>query len=549
MLAVILLLAGATPTYAQFLAGSTTTFTAAASNPQVRAQGITEVIGDQLFTVTGASTLNTAAATSATATLSVTYNGAITNAATTPGATLTNLNGTLGAAGIQVTFTGFAFTAGTTVLGWNVSGNTLNITMTVGAVGASTLTTTGATIAVHGVRVNASAATGSVTGSVTSAPSNVLFLTGFFNPLTVAIIAPGLNSSTTKVLVSTDATPFGNITSAGAAITAAPTTKISNCTIKAVPTTFTPLTGVTIGTTATNLLTGVSPIGIRIQEGFVGAFTTAAQEVAKSGTEATVGTRIQIDITGVPSQLTLAAPEQISNGALLTMNLVGGLGASPTTIDAKTGSTITFSYEVVAAAPAAGTPTTVDVPIWAFAGSLADVGTLGVTVHLAPISTVTTQSATAGILRFVDAPVTGTASIASCITALLYPFVTNKLGFDTGIAIANMGQDNKGTSSQSGSCTLTFWDGTTTGTTPTATTTLGPLTAGQSVTTLVSTAAAGFQGYAIAKCNFQFAHGFAIVVNGFGSTAGPSIGSVYLALVNNDTRSGTLTAGVESISQ
>ena len=39
--------------------------------------------------------------------------------------------------------------------------------------------------------------------------------------------------------------------------------------------------------------------------------------------------------------------------------------------------------------------------------------------------------------------------IDDCITTLLFPFVTNKAGFDTGIAITN-------TSKDAGSCTITY---------------------------------------------------------------------------------------------
>ena len=40
--------------------------------------------------------------------------------------------------------------------------------------------------------------------------------------------------------------------------------------------------------------------------------------------------------------------------------------------------------------------------------------------------------------------------IDDCVTTLLFPFVTNKAGFDTGIAITN-------TSSDAGSCTITYF--------------------------------------------------------------------------------------------
>ena len=47
-----------------------------------------------------------------------------------------------------------------------------------------------------------------------------------------------------------------------------------------------------------------------------------------------------------------------------------------------------------------------------------------------------------------------------CATSLLFPFMTNQLGFDTGIAIANTSTDPYGSNAatpQSGTCTLNFY--------------------------------------------------------------------------------------------
>ena len=52
-------------------------------------------------------------------------------------------------------------------------------------------------------------------------------------------------------------------------------------------------------------------------------------------------------------------------------------------------------------------------------------------------------------------------------------------------------------------------------------------------TNTVSALAPGFQGYAIAQCNFQFAHGFAFLEDGLGTGAGITMG--YLAGVIPDT--------------
>ena len=119
-----------------------------------------------------------------------------------------------------------------------------------------------------------------------------------------------------------------------------------------------------------------------------------------------------------------------------------------------------------------------------------------------------------------------------CTTSLLFPFVTNQLGFDTGIAISNTSTDPfgaAGATPQAGTCTLNFYgngaptpNNVTTANIPTGTTYATPL----------SSIAAGFQGYAIAQCAFQFAHAFVFITNGVGPNGGLSQG--YLANVIPD---------------
>jgi len=160
-------------------------------------------------------------------------------------------------------------------------------------------------------------------------------------------------------------------------------------------------------------------------------------------------------------------------------------------------------------------------------------GTGTINLSFAPTPTIpfsaTAGSAASGSLtipRFAD---TSTArnlvNVAICQTLLLFPFVTNQSGFDTGIAIANTSQDPVGTQTQAGTCTLTWYDGT--GKTPALTT--GSIAAGTVYTTLASTSASGFQGYMFALCNFQYAHGFAFVSD----IGARNLAMGYLALVVN----------------
>jgi hypothetical protein len=153
------------------------------------------------------------------------------------------------------------------------------------------------------------------------------------------------------------------------------------------------------------------------------------------------------------------------------------------------------------------------------AAGLPGLGTMTAAASFAPISTVTTQSATAPLPRFAD---TGAARnvvvINPCTTNLLFPFVTNQAGFDTGIAIANTSKDPFGTSTQSGACTLNYYGQTAGGGAPPSPQTSAVIAAGDTAVFTLSaggthgiTATPGFQGYIIAQCRFQYAHGFAFI--------------------------------------
>ncbi len=147
--------------------------------------------------------------------------------------------------------------------------------------------------------------------------------------------------------------------------------------------------------------------------------------------------------------------------------------------------------------------------------------------------------------------------ITLCQTTLLYPFVTANpagalgQGFDTGIAVANTSMDPfgpllipttpaashsnpAGTLAETGSCTLYPFGVTLTSAqavtagpgalaklpgcdtipNPVQGTNCFPIVAPGSVqTVLASTVFPGFQGYVIAVCNFQYAHGYAAVTD------------------------------------
>jgi len=136
-------------------------------------------------------------------------------------------------------------------------------------------------------------------------------------------------------------------------------------------------------------------------------------------------------------------------------------------------------------------------------------------------------SLTLTIPRFADTSTARNAlAINICQTLLLFPFVTNVSGFDTGLAIANTSTDPVGTGAQNGACVLNWYDGT--GKVPSVNT--GNIATGTVYTTLASTSAPGFTGYMMALCNFQYAHGFAFISD----IGARNLAMGYLALVVNN---------------
>ncbi len=149
------------------------------------------------------------------------------------------------------------------------------------------------------------------------------------------------------------------------------------------------------------------------------------------------------------------------------------------------------------------------------------------------------------IPRFADTSSSHTSTILSiglCQTVLLFPFVTNTAGFETGISIANTSADTLGTANQAGTCTFTFFGtgniigGVTTNFTQAPVTTAsvpaGAIWADtlSHMTGQSGSGAGTFEGYTFATCNFQFAHGFAFITD----AKATNLAEGYLALVINN---------------
>jgi hypothetical protein len=181
--------------------------------------------------------------------------------------------------------------------------------------------------------------------------------------------------------------------------------------------------------------------------------------------------------------------------------------------------TFSFAYYAVATpSPATNSPA---------------IGTATVNMSYAPTPTAAftasagaVASSSLPIPRFIDTSTAVNAlSVTLCRTNLLYPFVTNIAGFDTGLAISNTSTDPFGTAAQQGPCTLNFY-----GSNAPAAVTTASIASGTVYTTLASSVSPNFQGYVIAVCNFQYAHGFAFISD----VGARNLAMGYLALVIPD---------------
>ena len=124
-----------------------------------------------------------------------------------------------------------------------------------------------------------------------------------------------------------------------------------------------------------------------------------------------------------------------------------------------------------------------------------DMGTVTVSYH--PV-----DDGTDDIPRYVAGLTNDVIEINDCTTTLLFPFVTNQLGFNTGLVLTNA-------SKEAGSCTIGYSGPDA----PDDMMTPEPVAGGAQWVDLVSTIAPGFQGYITASCEFRNAHGFAFITD------------------------------------
>jgi hypothetical protein len=302
------------------------------------------------------------------------------------------------------------------------------------------------------------------------------------------------------------------------------------------------LTGITSGSGSTNngqsYVAGLADYGTRLKATFTNIpsgvtlfvstrdvqnnFTTPAgasqavlivSEGAVDGISGTVPTSTQTSSFTSGTNSVPIAPVPISGGTGTAVWEI--INTNPAQID-----TVAFSvYINYSASPATNTPSAPS--------------SISVTMSFAPTPSGGLFTSTSGaaasasltIPRFSDSlDITKSlANFALCTTALLYPYVINVNGFDTGLAIANTTTDPFGTTAQVGVCTLNFYGSTA----PAAAFVTPSVATGTVYANLASTLAPGFSGYIIAVCNFQYAHGFAFVSD----VGARNLAMGYLALI------------------
>jgi hypothetical protein len=258
------------------------------------------------------------------------------------------------------------------------------------------------------------------------------------------------------------------------------------------------------GATATNVGSQNSQV-LAAGGAAIGSSATTSFAELISGAE-TVG-----DTTGA-TPVPLATPSTGATGAIpgsyqyvpLTVSSTGSATAIWEVLNTNSSANETLTFTVFVSQAAQGTT-----------------GNATVNLSFAP-----TASTATTIPSFADTSGSGASSlsIGGCTTVLLFPYVTSAAGFETGIAVSNTTTDGIGTTAQTGACSLFVYGlNASTGQAPTSNGPFSPtdvtnhpfaasgVPSGQTAQWLLSASAPGFTGYAIATCNFQFAHGFAFV--------------------------------------
>jgi hypothetical protein len=520
--------------------GATTNATGATTNvtqinTALRVEGQTEQLSLLQFGCTGSSSVGGSLTTGGTITF--TTNLPITSKATsstTNEATLI-VGGLVGSGGVVTG--GFAITG-------TVSGNT--VTFTVPTTGAGSISTP---------------------LSTANAPASATTYFELANIRVNASTAPATPYQSTEggLLAYVTSTTSGTTT----AFTAIASTNNSGLVVPSlgppkitVTNSYTTCTGNTGATTNQSFVLSITQL---ISGAFLGTGAPPVGELGQyalsEGTPTVSADTINVTLSSLPSGSTVYVPKSVqaidpSNaGNFTTLAITGAATAGGTNIPTgytsyavpSTG-TVAIPY-TVSAVSGNGAPANIPYQVAVIVGFAANSVTTLTTVtgnySYAPTAATLTGPA-AAIPTFVASnftPASG-STISLCQTTLLFPFVTNQVGFDTGIAIANTSQDNLGSKGasvatpQAGICQLYFYGpfapAPATGTISVIPDPMGSLAGGNTHAFQLSSLAPGYQGYVIAVCPFNYAHAYAFITNANAKSTGVAEGYLAEVLGGND---------------
>ena len=272
---------------------------------------------------------------------------------------------------------------------------------------------------------------------------------------------------------------------------------------------------------------------------------------SNNGAGASQETQFKVSIFDVPGDVTISVERTITNAGL-ELTLIGGSGDTEgddlcdgnfddTEVDLDADGNGYVIYGVCDNDPTDREWFHVSLgPEWD-SDDTPDVGSASVTISYYPLGGSNFADDDDPEPRFIDnsADPEEFLSVDKCVTTLLFPFVTNQSGFDTGLAISNTSEDwgLSGIDAQEGECEIHYVGTDTSGNIPDEDITDSDVEAGDQLVWLLSSGgthgllgAPDFQGYILAACDFQYAHGYAFITDGFGGGI-PALAQGYLALV------------------
>ena len=257
------------------------------------------------------------------------------------------------------------------------------------------------------------------------------------------------------------------------------------------------------------------------------------------------GTRLRIALSGLPRNLAVSVPASVScsanagrDGRGLRLRLVEG--ADGNGAGGRVADPASATYQSLGVSSAGGAAAVYEVtdsdplaqeecrlPFRLARSAPIEEARIQVSADLAPLQVGAEPASRA---RFVVArgPQRAEIPLRDCRTTLFFPFITNRSNFETALVITNASMDPIGTRHQAGRCALRYVGSGTGGAGqagPSVQTTV-PLAAGDQLRFNLSdgnpeqgvAAVTNFQGYLLATCDFQHAHGFAFVTGLFNGT-------------------------------